>query len=395
MSPEAARQRKRVAVIGATGSVGSSVVDVCRHHRDRLDVVALAANGDVDGIASLAAEFGAKKICLASEKAAGILSGKLPKGESVRVLAGMDGLKELAGDPEVDHVVFASSGTAAIEALQIALKAGREISLANKESILVAGTWIMPLVRCPDQLRPLDSEHNAIWQCLHGETAKPRRVYLTASGGPFREWPLEDLKNVTPEMALKHPVWSMGAKITVDSATLMNKGIELIEARILFGLEPGQVDALVSPGSFVHGLVEFEDGFVRMLAGDPDMRLPAASCLFWPERIPPRADYPHPVPDGKKLSFDLADERRFPALRLAKEALRRGGAYPTLLVGADEVAVDRFLRKDIGFMAIPGVVEETMASYSGAAPGSPAEALGVLQWARERCSAICDKQRRS
>lgn len=394
MKPEVERQRKRVAVIGATGSVGSSVVDVCRHHRDRLDVVALAANSDVDGIAALAVEFGAKKVCLASEKAAAALPEKLPKG-AVRVLSGVDGLRELAGDPEVDHVVFASSGTAAIEALQVALRAGREVSLANKESIVVAGAWVMPLIRYPEQMRPLDSEHNAIWQCLHGETAKPRKIYLTASGGPFRDRSLEDLKAVTPEMALKHPVWAMGAKITVDSATLMNKGIELIEARILFGLEADQVEALVSPGSFVHGLVEFEDGFVRMLAGDPDMRLPATSCLFWPERVPPHANFPRPALDGRKVSFDPVDERRFPALRLAKEALRKEGAYPALLVGADEVAVDRFLKKGIDFMAIPAVVEETMASYAGSAPTSPAEALEVLEWARERCSAICDRQRRS
>ena len=179
----------------------------------------------------------------------------------------------MAEDPSVDHVVFASSGTAAIPALQAALRAGKEVSLANKESIVVAGPWVMPLVRTRDQLRPLDSEHNAVWQCLHGESAPVRRVLLTASGGPFRTWTASELETVTPDMALRHPVWSMGAKITVDSATLMNKGIELIEAMTLFGLGPHQVDAVVSPGSFVHALAEFEDGSVKMLAGAPDMRL--------------------------------------------------------------------------------------------------------------------------
>jgi 1-deoxy-D-xylulose-5-phosphate reductoisomerase len=189
-------------------------------------------------------------------------------------------------------------------------------------------------------------------------------------------------------MALKHPVWNMGAKITVDSATLMNKGIELIEAMFLFGLEPSQVEALVSPGSFVHGLAEFEDGSVKMLAGDPDMRLPAASCLFWPDRLPPEIGYPRPILSGRTLSFHLADERRFPALRLAREAMR-GGAYPALLVGADEVAVDRFLKKEISFTSIPEAVEETMSAYSGAAPRSLVEALDILEWGRRRCALIC------
>ncbi|MDR1375980.1 MAG: 1-deoxy-D-xylulose-5-phosphate reductoisomerase [Synergistaceae bacterium] len=380
-------RRKRIAVIGATGSVGSSVLDVCRHHLDRLEVVALAAGQDAEKLASLSAEFGASKLCLASEGAAISLANKL----ALPVLSGASGLRTLAQDPHIDHVVFASSGTAAIEALQFALKAGKEVSLANKESIVVAGAWVMPLARGRDQLRPLDSEHNAIWQCLQGEAEKPRKIYLTASGGPFRSRSFEELKNVTPEMALKHPVWNMGAKITVDSATLMNKGIELIEAMLLFGLEPHQVEALVSPGSFVHGLVEFQDGCVKMLAGEPDMRLPAASCLFWPERLPPRHDFPRPGLSGRTLSFDLADERRFPALRIAKEAARKGGPYPALLVGADEVAVDRFLKKDISFTAIPEVVEETMAAYSGAAPRSLDEALAVVEWGRKYCASICGK----
>jgi 1-deoxy-D-xylulose-5-phosphate reductoisomerase len=375
-------KRKRVAVVGATGSVGSSVLDVCRNHRDRLEVVALAAGRNAKKLASLAAEFAVSRLCLFDGDAAS--SPVLP---SVRVLSGPGGLLELARDPETDHVVFASSGTAAIEALQAALACGKEVSLANKESVVVGGAWVMPLAR-GGQLRPLDSEHNAIWQCLQGEAERPRKIYLTASGGPFRDWPLEKLKDVTPEMALNHPVWNMGPKITVDSATLMNKGIELIEAAVLFGLEPDRVDALVSPGSFVHGLAEFEDGCVKMLAGHPDMRLPAASCLFWPERFPPAADFPRPDFFGKTLSFERADERRFPALRLAKEALRRGGAYPALLVGADETAVERFLKGDLPFTGIPEAVEETMAAYGGSAPRSLDEALSVLNWGRERCRAF-------
>jgi 1-deoxy-D-xylulose-5-phosphate reductoisomerase len=382
--------KKRVAVIGATGSVGSSVLDVCRHHQDRVKVVALAAGQDVDKLAALSAEFGAPLLCLASKEAAASLEGKL--SSPAKVLSGPSGLETLAEDPDIDHMVFASSGTAAIEALRTALLNRKEVSLANKESIVVGGPWVIPLVRGRDQLRPLDSEHNAIWQCLQGEKEQPRKIYLTASGGPFRGWPLEDLENVTPEMALKHPVWNMGAKITVDSATLMNKGIELIEAMFLFGLAPCQVEALISPGSFVHGLVEFEDGCVKMLAGEPDMRLPAASCLFWPERLLPKHDFPRPKL-SRMLSFDLPDERRFPALRIAKEALKNGGPYPALLVGADETAVDRFMKKDISFMAIPKVVEKTLTAYRAGPPSSLEDALAVMEWGRKHCASMCDKMR--
>ncbi|MDR1649971.1 MAG: 1-deoxy-D-xylulose-5-phosphate reductoisomerase [Synergistaceae bacterium] len=397
MSAEGAG-RKRVAVIGATGSVGSSVLDVCRRHRGRLKVAALAAGRDAEKLAALSREFGPETLCLAGEGAAAALgrfalnsSGAGAPSSLPRVFFGAEGLNRIARDPEIDHVVFASSGTAAIEALQAALESGKEVSLANKESIVVAGAWVMPLVRRSGQLRPLDSEHNAVWQCLQGEEARPRKIYLTASGGPFRDWSAEDLKTVTPEMALKHPVWNMGAKITIDSATLMNKGIELIEAMILFGLEPSQVEALVSPGSFVHGLVEFEDGCVKMLAGEPDMRLPAASCLFWPERVDVSSGGRLIAPSelsGRRISFDLADENRFPALRVAKEALRKGGAYPALLVGADEVAVDRFMKKEIAFTAIPEVVEETMAAYSGPPPRSLGDALDILEWGRTHCGLI-------
>jgi 1-deoxy-D-xylulose-5-phosphate reductoisomerase len=398
-APQEGVARKRVALVGATGSVGSSVLDVCRQHRDRLKVAALAAGRDAEKLAALSREFGPETLCLAEEEAAAALSriilkfsGSGASSPPPRVLFGAEGLNRIAREPEIDHVVFASSGTAAIEALQAALESGKEVSLANKESIVVAGAWVMPLVQRSGQLRPLDSEHNAVWQCLHGETASPRKIYLTASGGPFRDWSVEDLKTVTPEMALKHPVWNMGAKITIDSATLMNKGIELIEAMILFGLKPSQVEALVSPGSFVHGLVEFEDGCVKMLAGEPDMRLPAASCLFWPERLlSSGGQSPFGPFSGKRISFDLADENRFPALRVAKEALNKGGAYPALLVGADEVAVDRFMKREIAFTAIPEVVEETMAAYPGAPPRSLGDALDILEWGRTRCGLICGR----
>ena len=377
--------RKRIAVIGATGSVGSSVLDVCRAYPDALEVRALAARSPSEKLMALAAEFGVTMLCVHDAP-----PDFGPEG--TRGLRGPEGLIAVAEDSSVDHVVFASSGTAAIPALQAALRAGKEVSLANKESIVVAGPWVMPLVRTRDQLRPLDSEHNAVWQCLHGESALVRRVCLTASGGPFRTWTASELETVTPEMALRHPVWSMGAKITIDSATLMNKGIELIEAMTLFGLEPQQVDAVVSPGSFVHALAEFEDGSVKMLAGVPDMRLPASSCLFWPERRFPCGGLERPVLAPRTIAFEEPDPERFPALRLAREAMERKGPFPAVLVGADEVAVERFLSGRLRFTAIARAVEETMAACSLPPPKSLEDALSALDWARRHCAKVCDSR---
>ena len=373
--------RKRVAVIGATGSVGSAILSVCRAHPDEVEVRALAARRPSEKLRMLSREFEATMLC----------AHDAPRGTE-GFLTGPEGLVAIAESPEVDQVLFASSGTAAIPALQAALRAGKEVSLANKESIVVAGPWVMPLVSRPDQLRPLDSEHNAIWQCLHGEGEERavRSIRLTASGGPFRTWTAEELKTVTPDMALKHPVWAMGAKITIDSATLMNKGIELIEAMFLFGLEPAQVDALVSPGSFVHGLVEFADGSVKLLAATPDMRLPAASCLFWPERRFPAPDFAPPLLAPRTISFEAPDPVRFPAMRIARSAMERRGAYPALLVGADEVAVDRFLKGQIGFTDVAAAVEETLESCPLPAPGSLEEALFALDEGRRRAAAVCD-----
>ena len=335
-----------LGVIGATGSVGSSVMSVCEAHPDKIHVEALAANKKSEKLLNLAEKFNVKKI-FAYE------------------IDGENGLEKLVNDENINHVVFSSSGTDAIKSLCTALKLGKTVSLANKESIVVAGRWVMPLVKNSGQLRPVDSEHNAIWQCLHGENKNfVRKIYLTASGGPFRDFSYEELKNVTPEMALKHPVWNMGAKITVDSATLMNKGIELIEAMILFNLNENQVDALISPGSFVHGLVEFEDGSVKLLAAEPDMKLPAASCLFWPERFFPSPSFKRPSYNLREIKFFEPDSEKFPAVRIAREVMRKKGSYPAVLVGADEVAVDLFLKKKIRFTDISALVEETLSAWN-------------------------------
>ena len=355
-----------VGVIGATGSVGSSVMAVCAAWPEKIHVEAIAANTRSEKLRELAEKFGVKKVYAYEE-------------------SGAEGLEAVATDEAIDHVVFASSGTQAIRALCSALKAGKTVSLANKESIVVAGKWVMPLVQHPEQLRPLDSEHNAIWQCLHGEQKEfVRKIYLTASGGPFRTWTYDDMKKVTPSMALKHPVWAMGAKITIDSATLMNKGIELIEAMYLFGLNDGQVDALISPGSFVHGLIEFEDGSVKMLAAEPDMKLPAGSCLFWPERFFPCPEFRRPEFSAHDVRFEVIDTQRFPAIRVAREVMRLKGAYPAILVGADEAAVELFLKGRIAFTDIAGLVEETLSACDVREPEGLDEAVEYVSVARRK-----------
>ena len=362
-----------VGVIGATGSVGSSVMSVCEAWPDKITVKAVASNKRSEKLSRLAERFNVSKV--------------YPYEET-----GQEGLEALALDPDIEHVVFASSGTAAIKALCSALKAGKTVSLANKESIVVAGKWVMPLVKHSDQLRPLDSEHNAIWQCLHGEGKEfVRKIYLTASGGPFRKFTADELRNVTPEMALRHPVWDMGAKITIDSATLMNKGIELIEAMYLFGLDESKVDALISPGSFVHGLVEFEDGSVKMLAAEPDMKLPAGSCIFWPERFFPSPEFKRPSYDFREVRFETIDTARFPAVRIAREVMRLKGAYPAVLVGADEVAVDLFLKGRIGFSQISELVENVLEARNWIEPKSLDEGISLVEEGRREALRISEK----
>ena len=362
----------KVAVIGATGSVGSSVMSVCRSHKDKIEVRGLAAYHNSKKFKDLIDEFKPELFFNYQEH-------------------GLNGLYNLAEDEQVDNIIFASSGTEAIPALQRAAKLNKNISLANKESIVVAGEWVMPLITRKDQLRPLDSEHNAIWQCLHGEDLNLniiKSIYLTASGGPFRKFSSKELESVTPEMALKHPVWDMGAKITIDSATLVNKGIELIEAMYLFKLKPEQVNALISPGSFVHGLIEFTDGSVKMLAAEPDMRLPAENCIFWPERFFPANDFKAPNFLNKNIIFEEPDLNKFPAMKLARYAMKNKGVYPALLVGADEAAVTRFLNHEIKFNDIALIIEEVFAKCSLSDPKSLDEALNVLDWAREFASKL-------
>ena len=353
-----------LGIIGATGSVGSSVIAVCRAHKDKIKIKALAANKFSSKLKNLIDEFNPDYFITYEND-------------------GEKGLNKIALDPEIDHLVFASSGTGAIKSLCKALEANKNISLANKESIVVAGKWVMPLIKRDDQLRPLDSEHNAIWQCLRGENKNfIRKIYLTASGGPFREFNINELENVTPEMALKHPVWNMGAKITIDSATLMNKGIELIEAMYLFNLNPEQVSALISPGSFIHGLIEFSDGSVKLLGANPDMKLPASSCLFWPEKYLPDDKFKFPDYENINIKFYEPDYKKFPSIKIAREVMNSKGIYPAVLIGADEIAVEKFLQGKIKFTQIPDLIKKVLDSCNIPEPKNLDDAINAVEWAK-------------
>ena len=378
----------RLAVIGATGSVGGAVLDVCSRFPEIFEVTALAARRSAKKLTELGRRHGAKLLCL-TEPCAGW------QEDGFECLTGTKALSEIAEDDRVDHAVFASSGVAAIEALQKALTRGIDVSLANKESIVVAGPWVMPLVKRADQLRPVDSEHSALWQCLRDAPKNElSRVWLTASGGPFRDYGAEEMERVTPEAALKHPVWKMGPKITVDSATLMNKGIECIEAMQLFDLPAEKVGALIHPRSQVHGMVEFIDGTVKLLLSQADMRLPAAAAIAWPKRLPLAENGLPPIePAGWELDFREIDEKLFPCFALAREAGRLGGAYPALLVGADESAVKHFLGHEISYRAIAEVISEVLGRYGGNPPKTLEEAVALVEEGEKTADKICRDRR--
>jgi 1-deoxy-D-xylulose-5-phosphate reductoisomerase len=374
--------KRNIAVIGATGSVGGAVLEACLMHYDIFNVWALAARKNVEGILSLGNKFGSDLLVLSDEMAAMELQNR--GSGSFECRGGAGAVESIIEDPRCEEVVFASSGTDALPVLVMALKAGKKIFLANKEIIVAAGEWVMPHVGAGAVI-PLDSEHNAVWQSLRGEDRESvRKIFLTASGGPFLDLPDEELSGVTFEMAVRHPVWPMGSKISVDSATLMNKGIEIIEARQLFSLPPEKIDAVIHPGSQVHALVEFVDGSIKMLLSRPDMRLAALAALGYPGRLENTdVNLSPPEPKDLFLEFREPDEKKFPRLKIAKEVCRQGGAYPPLLIGADEAAVDLFMKGRIGFTDIPFMIREVLESFSGAAPGSWEEALYLVDFGRQ------------
>ena len=382
-------KRIKLAVIGATGSVGGAVLDICARFPDKFEVVALAARSNSTKLVELANKHHVKTLCL-TEPIGGFFNEA-----GFNCINGTDGLTEISSNNNIDHIVFASSGTSAIKALQKALISDKDVSLANKESIVVAGPWVMPLVKRIDQLRPIDSEHSAVWQCLRDAPKdEVKRVWLTASGGPFRNYTIAQMADVKPLDALNHPVWKMGEKVTIDSATLMNKGIECIEAIQLFGLHQNQVGALIHPLSQVHGLVQFFDGTIKMLLSNADMRLPSAAAIAWPMRLNLLENgFDALEPDQWDLRFTEIDTKLFPCFATALEAAKSGGAYPSLLVGADEAAVRNFLDGNISFLDIAKIVSETLSSWNGTCPKTLEDAIALVEDGKRIAESLCQKRR--
>ena len=374
----------RIAILGSTGSIGTSALDVARTHRDRIEVVAIAAATSVPAMVKQILEFRPRAVAMATGEAMDALRAALGGSPAEYCGVGNEGLCEIATHPDVDIVLCASSGTAALDAVLCAIEAGKTIALANKEVLVMAGGLVMDAARRKGvAILPVDSEHNAIHQCLHGRRdGEMRRLILTASGGPFRGRTPEQLEHVTAADALKHPTWQMGPKITIDSATLMNKGLEVIEAHWLFGAPAAQLHVVVHPQSIVHSMVELKDGSIIAQMGITDMRLPIQYAFAYPDRW----DAPVPFLDltrMKALEFHEPAWDDFPGLRLAYRALEAERSLPIVLNAANEVAVSSFLEGRIGFSDIPRVIEAAMDAHAPEAAASLADVRRVDRWARE------------
>ena len=376
--------RKRVVLLGATGSIGESTLRVIAAQRDRLELVGIAAHGRHDRLAEIARQFGVRQVGLydPAALAAARSSGAFPAGTVFH--GGAEGLSQLAALPEADVVLVAVVGTTALQPTLSAIAAKKTIALASKEILVLAGKFVMAAARASgSRLLPVDSEHNAVFQRLEGHrSADVRRLVLTASGGAFRDWPLEKLSQVTPADALKHPNWAMGPKITVDSATLANKGLELIEAQCLFGLRADQCHAVLHAQSIVHALVEFTDGSMLAQLCPPSMTFPIQHALLYPVRAPAGTDTALPLDKVFALDFRPVDETRYPCLRLAREAMAAGGTAPAVFNAANEVAVAAFLQNRVPFLAIPRIIEQTLAAVKLIEPTTLDQVLAVDAEAR-------------
>jgi len=366
-----------LAILGSTGSIGRQTLEVVRHLRGRFRIVGLAAGRNVTLLEEQAREFSPTLLWADREsdylrqKAAGLRARWAP-------------MEEMACHPEVDIVVVATPGRAGLLPTLAAVRAGKVVALANKEVLVMAGHLVVAAARQHGaDLRPVDSEHSAIWQCLWGEDrASIARIILTGSGGPFRDLSLDDLGRVTADEALRHPTWQMGHKVTVDSATLLNKGLEAIEAHWLFGVPFDKIEVVLHRESIVHSLVEFRDGSIKAQLGMPDMRLPIQCALTYPQRLPAARVKRLDLARLGTLAFCQPEPRRFPCLGLALEAGRSGGTFPAAMAAADEVAVEHFLAGRIGFMDIPRAIEATLSAHQGTVEPSLEDVLAADAWAR-------------
>ncbi|WP_028829370.1 1-deoxy-D-xylulose-5-phosphate reductoisomerase [Proteocatella sphenisci] len=353
---------KNIAILGSTGSIGTQTLDVARNNED-IRVVALSAGSNIKLLEDQIREFSPKLVSVADEKNAQLLRKNL-EGTGVRVVFGMEGLIEVAQHPDSDMVVTAVVGMMGLRPTVAAINAGKDIALANKETLVTAGHIIMPLAKEKNvRILPVDSEHSAILQCLTGEDQREiSKIIITASGGPFRGKTIEQMKDVKLEDALKHPNWSMGKKITIDSATMVNKGLEVIEAKWLFGLAAEDIEVVVQPQSVIHSMVEFVDGGIMAQLGTPDMRLPIQYALYYPHRRPlggQRLDFK----TLKQITFEEPDLENFRGLALAFEALKSGGSMTTVYNAANELAVAKFLKKEINFLDIVTMIEQAMKAH--------------------------------
>ena len=390
-TPPGSQARRRVVLLGATGSIGGSTLRVVASHRDRLELVGIAARSDWRRLAKIAREFSVPNVALFDADAAAEARqhGAFPAG--TRLLDGPAGVTELAALPEGDVVLVAVVGTAGLEPALAAIAAGKDLALASKEILVLAGKFVMAEAkRHGTRLLPVDSEHSAVFQCIEGHSSSNvRRIILTASGGAFRDWPRERLARATPADALKHPNWVMGPKVTVDSASLANKGLELIEAKWLFGLRPDQCTAVIHPQSTVHCLVEFNDGAMLAQLTPSSMTFPIQHALLYPERavgVEPPLDLTRLI----TLEFKPIDEDRYPMIRFARESMVAGGVAPAVFNAANEVAVEAFLRGRIPFLAIPKIVGHALDRTANFEPSELSAVLAADSEARRAASLDVD-----
>ena len=382
-------KRKRVVILGATGSIGESALKVARDIPERMEIVGLAANSNAQKLAAAANEIRPESICLVDEAKIDILREALVY--KPRIFSGEIGLREIACLPDADMVLVAIVGTAGLRPALAAIEAGKDLAVASKEILVMAGEIVMRKARDRGiHILPVDSEHNAIFQCLDGRSSEVRRIILTASGGPFRETSREDFDSITVEQALKHPTWNMGQKITIDSATLFNKGLEMIEAHWLFGVEMERVEVVIHPQSIVHSMVEFADGSTLAQLSYSDMCFPIQYAVTWPDRVPntlPPLDFSK----LSKLEFFAPRYDDFPALKLARRAGEAGGTLPAIMNAANEVAVAAFLDRKVTFPSIWQIVEEVMNQHASVAHPDLDAILQADQWAREQAQAYVNR----
>jgi 1-deoxy-D-xylulose-5-phosphate reductoisomerase len=382
---------KRIAVLGSTGSIGTQTLDIARSHPEDFDVISLAAGASkMEVLAEQIVQFSPKLVSVPTAAAAEQLRGQLSGRQAPEIVHGSAGLEQVAAHPDVETVVSGVVGAMGILPTAAAARAGKTIALANKETLVAAGSAIMALCRKHGaKLVPVDSEHSAIFQSLSGYQSKDiKTILLTGSGGPFRSWTKEQIKNATVEDALKHPNWSMGPKITIDSATLMNKGLEIIEARWLFDVAAKQINVVIHPQSILHSAVEFVDGSIVGQLGVPDMHLPIHYALYWPERAPSKAVPLLDLVKAGTLTFEAPDFDRFPCLRLAAAAAAEDNTIPAVLNAANEIVVDAFLNRRIRFPEISEYIQRVLELHQAVTKPSLDDILEADRWAREAANEL-------